>query len=65
MLSIGRSSYYDWLSRKSSCRDIANKQLDEKSSEIFVKHHGRYGVKRMTTELHALFSCWFTCSFSF
>ena len=54
MLSVGRSSYYAWLGRKPSCREIANKKLDEKISEVFVKHHGRYGAKRITIELHAL-----------
>lgn len=52
MLSIERSGYYAWLKRKPGKRVLSNDELDKKIVAIFKKHHGRYGAKRITDELH-------------
>ena len=52
MFSIARSGYYAWLKRKPGMRAISNKDLDQIIIAIFKAHHGRYGAKRITDELH-------------
>jgi len=52
MLSIERSGYYAWLKKKSGIRMLSNEALDKKILAMFKKHHGRYGAKRITDELH-------------
>ncbi len=52
MLSIGRSSYYAWLSRKPSQRQLENEMLDNKIIDIFNTNSGRYGCPRIKAELH-------------
>lgn len=54
MFSIERSGYYAWLQRKPGKREIANQSLDGKVVSLFKKHHGRYGAKRLTDDLHDL-----------
>lgn len=53
MFSIERSGYYAWLKRKPGVREIANESLDKKVVSLFKKHHGRYGAKRITDDLHS------------
>lgn len=53
LLNISRSGYYEWLNRKPSQRELANKQLDLKIKAIFNEHKQRYGAPRITKVLQA------------
>lgn len=52
MLLIERSGYYAWLKREGGKRVLSNRELDQKIIAIFNAHKSRYGVKRITHELH-------------
>lgn len=52
MFSIERSGYYAWVKRKPGKRKIANDALDKKITVIFNAHKSRYGVQRITDDLH-------------
>ena len=47
-LEIGRASYYKWLKRKPSLRDIENEELLEKIKEIDEKFNHLFGHRKMT-----------------
>ena len=47
-LEIGRASYYKWLNRKPSLRDIENEELLEKIKEIDEKFNHLFGHRKMT-----------------
>ena len=51
MFSIERSGYYAWLKRKPGARAISNEKLDQQIIDVFNKHKGRYGAKRIFDEL--------------
>ena len=53
MLKVERGSYYAWLNRTPSCRELANELLDKKIVSLFEMHKHRYGVRRITDELHS------------
>jgi putative transposase len=53
MLSIGRSSYYAWLKRPPSKRQVENERLDAKIIDIFKANDSRYGSPRIKDELQA------------
>lgn len=52
MFSIERSGYYAWINRKPNQQSVANEELDKKIINIFSDHKSRYGVPRITDELH-------------
>ena len=43
LLEVSKSSYYAWLKRKPSKRDIANNALREQIARVYWQHQGRYG----------------------
>lgn len=47
-LEIGRASYYKWLNRKPTLRDIENEELLEKIKEIDEKFNHLFGHRKMT-----------------
>lgn len=47
ILKVSRSVYYDYLNRRKSNRVIENEALTEIIEEIFQKHKGRYGARRI------------------
>jgi putative transposase len=51
IFEISRSSYYDWLNRAPSKRELSNNELDEKIKYIFEKNKSRYGAPRITRKL--------------
>ena len=53
VLLINRSGYYAWSNRKPSKQELLNSNLDQKIKLLFEVHHSRYGVPRITKELHA------------
>lgn len=53
VLEVSPSGYYQWLKATLSKREIANTELDKNIIDIFAKHRGRYGVKRIVKELQA------------
>ncbi len=48
VLEVSSSGYYDWLSRAASKQAEANKILDEKIKDIYMKNKQRYGSPRIT-----------------
>jgi len=48
---IPRSSYYKWLQRKPSARELANQQLTEAMITLHEKVGGIYGYRRLTLHL--------------
>lgn len=58
LLNVSRSSYYKWINRPISKRDVEDKALKEKISDIFWSHKQRYGSERIASELKDLgFKC--------
>lgn len=53
VLGVSRSGYYDWLHRKPSERQEANRHLDAKIKLIFDENKQRYGSPRITKTLKA------------
>ena len=47
-LEIGRASYYKWLRRKPTLRDIENEELLKKIKEIDEKFNHLFGHRKMT-----------------
>ena len=47
LLNINRSSYYKWLKRKPSKRQLENEQLAERTTDMYNKHNGIFGTKMM------------------
>nr|WP_223285672.1 IS3 family transposase [Paenibacillus sp. PL91] len=48
---IPRSSYYKWLQRMPSARELANQQLTEAMITLHEKVGGIYGYRRLTLHL--------------
>jgi transposase InsO family protein len=53
VFEVSSSGYYDWLSRPASKQAQANKTLDEKIKDIYMKNKQRYGSPRITRALKA------------
>ena len=52
LLNINRSSYYKWLKRKPSKRQLENEQLAEKITDMYNKHDGVFGTKMMKIHIN-------------
>ena len=50
--NVHRSSYYSWLKRKPSSRDLYNRYLSEKIRGIYQESKKTYGSPRITIALH-------------
>ncbi|PPA84726.1 transposase, partial [Brevibacillus laterosporus] len=48
---IPRSSYYKWLNRKPSARELQNQQLTTAMVSLYKKVNGIYGYRRLTLHL--------------
>ena len=46
-LKVSRSGYYSWLKRKPSKRELENKKLKLKISQIYWQSRGTYGSPRI------------------
>lgn len=53
-LSLGRSSYYQWLNRQKSRRQEENERILRELSAIYISHAGTYGYRRLGDEYNAL-----------
>jgi putative transposase len=53
LLQLSRSSYYTWLTRKPSARQISNQDLDQRIVGIFNEHKGFTGYRRITAYVRA------------
>lgn len=51
-VQVPRSSFYAWLNRAPSARDIADVALLDEISEIYQRSRGTYGVPRVLGQLH-------------
>lgn len=54
ILSLGRSSYYQWLNRQKSRREQENERILSALRVIYQKHGGTYGYRRLGDEYNAL-----------
>jgi transposase InsO family protein len=52
-LALNRSSYYKWLHREKSVRELENEELLHKMGHLYAEFHGIYGYRRLTDELNA------------
>ena len=52
LFKVGKSSYYKWIHRKPSKRQIRNTMLKEKVEKVYKDSKGRYGSPRITKELN-------------
>jgi transposase InsO family protein len=52
LAEIPRSSFYAWLTRTSSARDVADAALLEVIRDIYARSRNTYGVPRMVGQLH-------------
>lgn len=52
LLNINRSSYYKWLKRKPSKRQLENEQLAERITDMYNKHNGVFGTKMMKIHIN-------------
>ncbi len=51
LVEVPRSSFYAWVNRRPSARDIADMALLEVISEIHVASRGTYGIPRVVGQL--------------
>jgi len=47
MMQVSRSSFYDWLNRAKSARELENERLTEKITIIFQEGRRTYGTRRI------------------
>lgn len=52
MAKIVRSSYYKWLNRKKTKRDIENETLIKEMKKLYNEVYGIYGYRRLTMNLN-------------
>lgn len=55
ILSLNRSSYYKWLRRTKSAREIENEDIVHKLAYLYALHNGTYGYRRLRDELEIEF----------
>lgn len=51
ILSLNRSSYYKWLRRKKSAREIENEEIIHNLAFLYAKFNSVYGYRRLRDEL--------------
>lgn len=54
VLKVSRSSYYKWLNKKPSNREIENKKIEEKIIDIHKESKNRYGAVKINEALKSL-----------
>lgn len=52
VFEVGRSGFYDWLTRKTSKRAIEREVLTKEIRKIYEESKGRYGSPKITIELN-------------
>ena len=52
LLDMNRSSYYKWLKRKPSKRQLENEKLAERITDMYNKHNGVFGTKMMKIHIN-------------
>lgn len=53
ILDLNRSSYYKWLHRSKSAREVENEVLLHDIGMIYAEHNGTYGYRRVADEYRA------------
>ncbi|HHV08464.1 MAG TPA: IS3 family transposase, partial [Firmicutes bacterium] len=53
ILDLNRSSYYKWLHREKSARELENEDLLHKLGYLYAEFNGIYGYRRLADELNA------------
>lgn len=54
MMNVSRSGFYDWRNRKISLIQMANGILDKQIQQIYHKHRGCYGYRRICEEIRSM-----------
>jgi len=52
ILKLNRSSYYKWLHRDKSTRELENEDIIHKLGYLYAEVNGIYGYRRLTDELN-------------
>lgn len=52
LLKVQRSSYYKWLNRKPSSKQLENEKLAEQITDMYNEHNGVFGTKMMTIHIN-------------
>lgn len=52
-MNLNRSSYYKWLNRSKSAREIENEELLHKLGYLYAEYNGIYGYRRLADELNS------------
>jgi transposase InsO family protein len=55
ILNVNRSSYYSWLKKTITDREIENEKIKEEIAKLHEKVDGIYGYRRMTMNLNRIF----------
>ena len=53
ILGLNRSSYYKWMQRSKSNRELENEALLHEIGVIYAEHNGTYGYRRIADEYNA------------
>lgn len=53
VLGLNRSSYYKWIHREKSLRELENEDLLRELGEIYSQYNGTYGYRRLTDEYNS------------
>jgi transposase InsO family protein len=51
LLEVSRSGFYAWRSEQECRREVRDRELIPRVSEVFWRHHRRYGARRIAVEL--------------
>jgi transposase InsO family protein len=52
LFEVSRSAYYDWSRHAPSARELSDRELGDKISELHATSRRTYGAPRITAELH-------------
>ena len=47
LLGVSRSGFYAWRSEQECRREVRDRELIPRVSEVFWRHHRRYGARRI------------------
>lgn len=61
VLKLNRSSYYKWLNRSKSAREIETEDLLHKLGYLYAEYNGIYGYRRLTDELNSRYDTHYNC----
>lgn len=54
VLGLNRSSYYKWVHREKSTRELENEGILQELGSIYSQHNGTYGFRRLADEYNSI-----------